>query len=106
VTRAALVGVGFLVIVAALAASLALAPQELQRDDGVDPRPGLARPITGGDRQRPIRLVAVDPGKLHQPTALALPQPRPAPVSGATSVAPVVPAPQAPVGTAPLDSSR
>jgi hypothetical protein len=105
VTRAALVGVGFLVIVAALAASLALA-QELQRDDGVDPRPGLARPITGGDRQRPIRLVAVDPGKLHQPTAFARPQPSPASASGATSVAPVAPAPQAPVGTAPLDSSR
>jgi hypothetical protein len=105
VTRAALVGVGFLVIVAALVASLALAP-ELRRDDGVDSRPGLARPITGGDRQRPIRLVAVDPGKLRQPTALARPQPSSTPVSGATSVAPAVPAPQAPAGTAPLDSSR
>jgi hypothetical protein len=105
VTRAALIGVGLVVIVAALAGSLALA-QELQRDDGVDPRPALARPITGGDRQRPIRLVAVDPGPLHRPAALAPPQPSPTPATGATSVAPVPPAPQAPVRTTAFESSR
>jgi hypothetical protein len=108
VTRAAVIGVGVIVILVALAVSLTLA-QGLVRDDGIDPRPRLARPVTEGDGQRPIRLVAVDPGPLLRPAAPARAQQGPAPVPGATPVVPGAPpqtAAAAPVGTVPLRSSR